>query len=823
MKDNKLVDKVDRSFEVIAEQAIRLRWLIVLASMALLAVGLFFASKAHVDNSVNAYFDKTDPSYIAYLDYLEDFSSDEVTYIIYRVPDSEHGPFDMEAMRKVGQLTQAFEDEVPFIREATSLANVEFIRAEGDSINVDELLIDFPETQQQLLAIRDVVLSKPAYVDYLINEEANYAAIVLEMDRSSTDLLEDIVYDPEQGEQMMNLYPQVSDTKVREILARPEYDGIEFFLSGDVPMNSAYNVLIGNDSAIITLVTLGLIVVLSMVLFRATPAGIFGPITVVILSLVLTVGFIGFIGWDIGLFFAMIPTLICAVGVAQSVHILLEFQRVYTETGDRNGAVKASLRKVGGPCLMAALTTAAGFFVMTVSELKALSELAVYSSVGVLITFLLSVSLLIVFIARSPKSANKSNKKSTEKAGKRRGMAINPLVLWIVDRAVVADLKHRYIVLAVSAVIIIFSLVGLTKLKVDFNFLKEFKPHVEWRQHTELAERVMGGILNVTYIIDTKTENGVKNPKLLQAVEGVQRYAEQHPLVKKSFSITDVIKDLNRSFNGDDLDYHVIPDANNLVAQYFLVYEMSGGDELDDVVSLDFSRTVLEFRVEITEASNILALLNEIDTYLEEHPIPGAEVRKTGIGLMWVKIAEYIGDTQMKSYALVFAMVATFMCISFGSIRVGMLSMIPNLAPVVITLGIMGWIGVHLDYMKLLLATIAIGIAVDDTIHLVTRYRARFLQTGNYELALQKSLSDVGPALVVTSIILVGSFSSYLFGNTTILSSFGVLLGAAISIALLADLFLMPVLILVLKPFGEEFDAAGTKVGETAESSVPVS
>lgn len=804
MNNNKLVDKVDRSFAAIADWSIKWRWLVVFFALLFVSLGFLGMSKVHIDNSVDGYFDKSDPTYIAYVDYLDDFLSDEVAYILYRVPNTAHGPFDLEAMRTIGTLTEALANEVPFTHEVTSLANVEFIRAEGDSINVDKLLIDFPSTQEELLAIRDTVLSKPLYVNYLVNQQADYAAIIIEMNRTSIDPLANIIYDPNKGDGMENLYPQVSNAKIREILKRPEYEGIEFYLSGDVAMNSAYNEIITEDSSYIMLATLLLIMLMSFLLFRATLIGMLGPITVVIISVVLTMGFIGALGWSIGLFFAMVPTLLCAVGVAQSVHILLEFQRVYAATSDRNSAVKAALYKVGAPCMMAALTTAVGFLVMSTSSLKTLSELAVYSSVGVLITFILSVTLLVVFLAGSDKKPAK----------KPRAYTINPFVIGLVKRSIDINLKYNNRVIIIGLLLIASSGLGINKLVIDFNFLDEFKPHVEWRKHTEQAERVMGGMLPVTYIIDTKTTDGIKNPAVLAAIEKVQHFAEQDPLVKKSFSVTDIIKDINRSFNADDPNYYTLPKAQDLTAQYFLVYEMSGGAELEELVSLDFSRTVLEFRVELTNGTEVIKLIEKIDQFLADNPIPNAELSKTGIGLMWIVICDYIGDTQLVSYSLVFIMIALFMCISFGSIKVGLLSMVPNLAPIVITLGAMGWFNIHLDYMKLLLATIAIGIAVDDTIHLVTRYRSRFMETGNYSEALKLSLSDVGPALVITSIILICAFSSYLFSNTVILASFGVLLAATILLALLADLFLMPALILKLKPFGEEFNIKKQLVGK---------
>ncbi len=806
-EQNKFVDIIDRVFYRFAGWAVAHRAVVVVLSLALLAGGLYFAGKVQSDNSLDAYFDKSDPAYIAYSEYLSAYHSDEVSYILYRIPDSEHGVFDYQAMQKIARLTQALENEVPIVREVTSLTNVEFIRADGDDITIDELMLDFPKDQQSLLTLREAVLDKPLYVDYLVNSDASYAAIIIEMERSSVDTLEEIIHDPELGPAMDNLYPQVSDLAIRDILNRPEFAGIEFYLTGDVAMNAAYNNVFMNDTAIGTLLTLVLLALMSFLLFRVSLLGLLGPLAVVILSTVLVLGVMGIFGWVLGLFFGIVPTLLCAVGVAQSVHIILEYQRANSETGDRRQAVQMAIGKVGGACLMAAVTTAFGFLVMTVSHLKVLSEMAMYAAAGVMFTLIFSVSLLVVFLAGGKQTSPGAKSAAT---GNRY---VGAGVQWCIN----ANLQHPRVLLGAGAGVFVASVIGLSMLKTDFNFLTEFKPHVEWRQHTEKAESVMGGMLNFAYLIDTQRVDGLKEPELLNAIDALQQYAESLPHVKKTYSVVDIQKDLNRSFHGDDKAWYTVPDDRNLVAQYFLLYEMSGGEELEDFITRDYSQAVLELRIEIIESSKVRRIMDAIDSYLEANPLPGAEVRKTGIGLMWVKIADYIADTQLYGYSLVFVGIAVILCIAFGSVKVGLLTMIPNVMPVLVVMGLMGWLDMHLDYMKLLLATIAIGIAVDDSIHLVTRFRRRFYETGNYASALELSMRDVGPALVITTLILLGAFSCYQFSNMAVIADFGMLLSVSIAAALVADMLFMPALLMTVKPFGPEREGMAD-AGKGAES-----
>ena len=358
------------------------RWLVFVLSILFLAVGLYFAAQTRTDGSYFAYFDHTDPTFKYYMDYQDDFGSDEVAYLLYAVPDKAHGPFDLEVMRKIVSLTEALENEVPFVREVTSLANVEFLEAEGDFIEIHELALDFPETQEDLLGRRDLMMKKPIYINSLVNSEGTHGAIFLEMNRTSSDPLEKLRLDPEGGDGLPNLYPQASNSKINEILSRPEYEGITFYRSGDVPMNSAYNETIDSELGTLILLSFAIVAIIAMASFRMRFFGLVGPLMVVLLGLILTVGFMGVMGYNMDFFFLMTPTLLTAVGVAQSVHLISEYQICQTNGLPRREALRQTLEHVGVPCLLAALTTAVGFWAMSISKLKAISDLAVYLGGG---------------------------------------------------------------------------------------------------------------------------------------------------------------------------------------------------------------------------------------------------------------------------------------------------------------------------------------------------------------------------------------------------------------------------------------------------------
>ncbi len=793
-----VLDRLADRFGNLAEFAHDYRWRVLILTLAMFAAALYLASFARVDTSIAAFFDADDPSYANYDRYRDDFGSDEIAYILYRVPDATHGPFDLQAMRKIADLTRALATEVPFVSQVTSLANAELMRADDELIQIDSVLSDLPRSQQELLRIRDLVVNNPLYLGDLVNTQLDHATIILKTTRTANDAVEKLRLDPEAGDSLTNLYPHVSNNKINEILSRPEYAGIKFYHSGDVAFNSEYTEMALAEPPRMVAITFAIIMLLGALLLRAGFATLIGPLLVVSVSIILTIAAIVALDWHLDVMFGLTPTLLTAIGVAQAVHVISGFQQARSQGLRRRAALRQTMVLVGNPCLLAALTTAVGFFAMVVAKLPGVTHFAVYGALGVMLTFLLSVTLLLCLLSFGKDEAIETPTATANNAEKLKSTWLDIMLDWIA--AVVIRYPRR--IITIGAATLLLALVGAAQLKIDFNFLTELKPHVPWRVNTEYVEAHMGGTLSIVHVFDAGAD-GIKDPAVLQHIEALQAYAEQDPLVKKTLSVVDTLKQLNQAFHGDDPAWYKLPDNRDLIAQYLLLYELAGGEQLQHYVTPDFARAAVQMRVEMTNASNIRHLLESLNSFEQEHGSPALKMETTGVGLLWVKAADYIASSQLHGYAIAFTMIALLMCVIFRSIKVGLLSMVPNLTPVLLVLGYMGWQGLPLDYYRLLLATIAIGIAVDDTVHLVARMCREYASCGEYPLALQRSLAGVGPALVCTSIILVTCFSVLLGSEAQVIASFGISLAAITLAALIADLFLMPALLIVFKPFAE--------------------
>jgi predicted RND superfamily exporter protein len=535
------ISRSNETFAAIAGWSFDHRWWVVLLSVLMLAGSLGLASGAHVDASYEAYFDPRDPTYQYYEQFRDDFGSDEISYILYEAPDREHGVFDYEVMHTILRLTEALEDEVPFVYEVTSLASAERIEGTEEGIDIRSLRDDFPA-----LALRERYLGEPLFVGGIVSKDARYGAIIIEMDRSSTDPLDEIRLDPEGGDGLENLYPQVTDNAIREILARPEFAGINFHHSGDVPWNAIYNVVIAQESIVLGAATAGVIALVLLFFFRSF-VGVVAPTVVVQMGVITTVAFIAAVGWKLDLSFSSIPTLITAIGVAHAVHILSEFRARFVEIGDRREALVQTLYLVGTPCMLTSVTTAIGFGAMSFVPIKSIAHMGVYSAFGVIFCFLLSLTLLLSFLSfgrRAPRPSKAQRQELHAKGGRVMSAVLAGTASFVI--------RWRRPTLAAFGALLVFSLAGITRLNVDANWLNDFRDDFPLKQSTIYVDGIMGGVTNLVLLFDAGKPEDIKEPAALAEVARLQAWADRQDLVRKTYSVVDILKDLNQTFHAED-------------------------------------------------------------------------------------------------------------------------------------------------------------------------------------------------------------------------------------------------------------------------------
>jgi predicted RND superfamily exporter protein len=416
-------------------------------------------------------------------------------------------------------------------------------------------------------------MKKPIYLGGLVSSDSELGGIIIEMNRSSVDVVEQLRLDPEGGDGLDNLYPQVSYRAIEAILGRPEYAGFEFFHTGDVALNATYNLVFIEDELPLLTGLSVLLIALSLAIVFRRPLGVIGPFMVIAFAMAFSLAVIGALGWQIDFMFGLMPILLITVGVANAVHILSEFDIYYRKLRDSREAIRRTLYLVGAPCLLASLTTAVGFLSLSLSPVKTVAHLAIYSSAGVIAAFLASVTILVAFLtfSREPKTERAQKRLAARaKRAEQFGAALRAVASFVI--------RFRNSILVVFALIFIVSAWGVTKLTVDSNFLLEFSEDIPVRRTTQFVDDNMSGNYSIVYVFDSGEPDGIKNPAVLREIERVQKEAEKHPLVNKTYSVVDMMKDINQSFHNGDPAYYRIPESRDLIAQQNEGNEPSQGD-----------------------------------------------------------------------------------------------------------------------------------------------------------------------------------------------------------------------------------------------------
>jgi predicted RND superfamily exporter protein len=374
------------------------------------------------------------------------------------------------------------------------------------------------------------------------------------------------------------------------------------------------------------------------------------------------------------------------------------------------------------------------------------------------------------------------------------------LLEWV-HRVVVA---HPLAIVAFFAVLSGLSLLGYTRLEVESNFVEMFSSDVPIRQSYDYVDASMGGSMSVEIMLDSGRTDGVTDADFLRAMDSLETFVMDHPLTTKTTSILDVLRKMRRAFHENRPEFYDIPTSREEASQYLLLYESSGGEQKDKLLTFDQDVARLTARTRSLDTGDARRLVADVQHFAEQEPVLAGRVEFTGM-LAWVRaMNDLIGEGQKRSFLAAFGVITLIMMIVLRSPGLGLISMLPNVFPVLISLGLMGFAGIYMDMAMMTFAALIIGVAVDDTIHFFVRYRREFERAGSYEVALRETLTSVGRPITFTTLTLTLGFAVLSFSDMRGLVHFGLLAGFAFSWALLADFFLAPAVLLLTRPLGAE-------------------
>ena len=461
----------------------------------------------------------------------------------------------------------------------------------------------------------------------------------------------------------------------------------------------------------------------------------------------------------------------------------------------------------GIPCLLTSLTTSAGFLSFCGTVIKPIREMGVYAAIGVIMAFLLSLIIVPVIFSfgKNKKKVSDLEESLTPKVREKEiSNGRNDIFDRALKRIALVNLRYPWAILSIFILVTTVSVFGYHLIEVETNSIEFVSTDVQIRQAYDYVDSHMGGSMSMEVMLDTGKKDGIKEIDFLRNMETLQNYTDKHPLTCKTTSVIDTLKKMRRAVHENRMEYYNLPETTAQAAEYLFLYETSGGKELDKQVSFNYDIARINARTKSLNSKDVRRFISDIDRFVKKSIDPSIKVEYTGT-MPWVRaMSDYVSQGQKRSFILAFSAITCMMIIVLRSFKLGLVSMIPNIFPVLISLGLMGFGKIFLSLPLMIMAPIIIGVAVDDTIHFFTRYRREFNRIGTYEGALKATLSTVGRPIMFTTMTLVLGFSVFGLSDMYNVTQFGLLAAFAFLWALLADFFLAPAMMLLFKPLGAE-------------------
>lgn len=744
---------------------------IIVLLLAIMCVGLM-ASGARLlsfSNDYRLFFSEENPQLQA-LEALQDTYTKSNNVIIVIAPDDKN-IFTQKTLKVVEQLTEAAW-QTPYSTRVDSITNFQHTYAEGDNLIVEDLVTDAEYlTDNELQTIRKIALSEPLLVNKLVPPQGHVTGISV------------AVYMPEKDAQKAT--PEVVNF-IRSIVetAHSEHPDVEFHLTGIVVTNNALQEFTEADLTTLVPATF-FVAVFGLALLLRTSSGTFSTVIVIFMSVAAAMGLAGWMGIVLTPSSIGAPTIIATLAIADCVHVLTNFLFAHRRNSNRQAAMIESLCLNFKPIFLTSVTTAIGLLAMNFSEAPPLHDLGNISAMGVLIAFLLSITLLpalmMIMPVRTPKSEEKLD-----------------TTMEFFSNFVI---RHRDRLLWGMALLIIALATFIPNNQLDDQFVKFFDESTTIRQATDFTIDNLTGINEIHYSLSAGEIGGISNPQFLLTIEDFANWYRDQPGVLHVYSILDIVKRLNKNMHNDDPSWYRIPDERELSAQYLLFYEMSlpYGLDLNDRINIDKSATRLSVTLGSLSTNELLALENRAQQWLHKNAPSTMWTEGTSPPMVFAHIGYRNIRSMLAGTLAALILISIILIFTLRSFKIGLISLLPNLIPATMAFGIWGLMVGRIGFAMSVVASMSLGIIVDDTVHFLSKYLHARREKGMAAAeAVRYAFSTVGRALWVTSLVLISGFLVLSLSDFQFNSGTGALMAITIACALVADFFFLPPLLMKL-------------------------
>ncbi len=740
-------------------------WTLIISLIAIVATAMG-AKNLYFRGDYNIFFDGSNAQLQAFDEIQTTFAkTDNIALVL--APKSGD-VFDQRTLTQIQEMTeQAW--QVPYSSRVDSLANYQHTEAVDDDLLVEDLLYQsYPLTAERIAKVRVVAMSEPLLVNALVSEKGDVAVINITMQMPGVDETAEVDEVVAYVEQMLSHY-------------RAQYPDVTIYKAGIIAMNHSFAMAAQNDSATLVPTMLLVILVFLTIMLRSF-LSVLATLVVIIGAIVATLGIVGWAGMFLHVASVNVPTLIMTLAVADCVHVIASMRHFMRQGMPKSQAIHRSVTLNFVPIIITSVTTAIGFLMMNMSDSPVLRDFGNLSALGVMIACVLSVSLLPALLNLLPVrfSAKKAAKSSD-----------------IMDKLADLVVHRRNVLLPLSIVVIAGSAALIPYNKVNDESVKYFDTSSEFRQAADFMEQRISGMTTMSIAIKTHQPQGIASPEFLAALGEFTHWLREQPETDHVASLSDIYKRLNKNMHGDDHAYYALPTERELAAQYLLLYEMSlpFGLDLNNQVNVDKSSVKLQLTVKNLGSVELVALEERIYQWFASHA-PQYQVVASSPSLMFAHIGETNMASMLSTLPITLILISALMIFALRSWRLGIISLVPNIAPAVIGFGLWALISGEINLGLSVVVTLTLGIVVDDAVHFLAKYQHARKAGQNAEQAVRYAFHTVGRALWITTVVLVAGFSVLAMSQFRLNSDMGQLSAIVIFVALVIDFVLLPSLLM---------------------------
>jgi predicted RND superfamily exporter protein len=757
----------------VPEGILRYRFLILAALLLLAVASVYGIQHLRADFSFEMIFLSSDEEaefFDAFKKRFEESSRDIIVLL------EGESLFSTEGLTLVQQLTDALE-EIDGIDKVVNILNAPFIQGTSEGIRIEPLAERVPEGPSDVEALRKKALANRLFRRWLFSEDGTTLALFAR--------LAPHVQSEKQKRPVVATVRSVADSMV----------GTRFpvLYSGIPTIQKEYTDQGLRDLRGFVALSTCIVCAFLFVTFRSA-SGVYLPQTTVVTSVILWLGFMSLFQQKINLINYVVPSLLLVYGIADSIHLI---HRYYEELGkglSKKDALLVTIRHMGVACFMTSFTTAVGFFSLTTATIHIVKTFGLFAGIGILAAYVVTILLLPVLLSLHPAPA------LTGRIWAGQGTVERLLT-------VIGTLNERYprLLLGSGILLLIGSILCCTRINIETFILQELTEDNPLVQANRIMEEEMMGIFSYQIQVASGEPEGALDPDFLARLDQLESFVGSQPWIRKTLSVVDILKEMHQAMHGGDPAFYRVPETRELVAQYLLLYEVSGNQEdIDVLLSPDGSYVRLACQGVDMGTRNFFELKARTEEKATELFSSPASARVTGRSLLAQRALKNVIRDMLVSLIAAFGTICIAVSLMYRSLKVGLVSMVPNVIPLVFTMGFMGLAGITLRTSTLIIFAISLGIAVDDTIHYITRFREEFFRTGDYTASMHRTLRSAGRAIVFTTLIMISGFIVFLSSNFKASQDFGLLASITIGAALLGSLLFLPVTLNMLKPWKAE-------------------